>query len=300
MFIFLLPETSTQNILFRRAHRLRKITGNDKLISEPELLGEEMTGKDVVMMVLVRPFTLLFTEPIVLLLDLYIALIYGVLYIWFESFPIVFVEIYGFPLDTEGLAFLGILVGVAVVLPPFFWHHHKYTVPKFNENGEITPEWRLPPSFVGAFAIPICLFWFGWTSREDIHWIVPIIGTAWFTIGAFLLFNPVLNYLGDAYPEYIASVLAGNDLVRSAFGAGFVSFPLLQSRPGYDADDVIAALHKSDVQQARRQLGQLDVGVHLDCVYTHSLRALQIRQGDQTEESQSKTRSLEMIVIGFA
>jgi MFS transporter, DHA1 family, multidrug resistance protein len=53
---------------------------------------------------------------------------------------------------------------------------------------------------------------------------VPIIGTAWFSIGAFLLFNAVLNYLGDAYPAYAASVLAGNDLIRSGFGAGFPLF----------------------------------------------------------------------------
>ena len=35
-------------------------------------------------------------EPVVLLLDLYIALIYGILYIWFKAFPIVFEEIHGF------------------------------------------------------------------------------------------------------------------------------------------------------------------------------------------------------------
>jgi len=34
----------------------------------------------------------------------------------------------------------------------------------------------------------------------------------------------VLNYLPDAYPEYAASVLAGNDLFRSSFGAGFPLF----------------------------------------------------------------------------
>ena len=37
------------------------------------------------MMMLVRPFTLNFWEPMVFLLNLYIALIYGLLYIWFES-----------------------------------------------------------------------------------------------------------------------------------------------------------------------------------------------------------------------
>ena len=52
----------------------------------------------------------------VFLLNLYIALIYGILYIWFESFVIVFVDIYGFGLGAEGLAFLGILVGAIVVV----------------------------------------------------------------------------------------------------------------------------------------------------------------------------------------
>lgn len=222
--IFFLPETSPANILYRRARRLRRLTGNDKLVCEAELAGQDMSARDVVQMTLVRPFTLLFAEPIVLALDLYIALVYGLLYIWFESFPLVFEGIYGFSLGLEGLAFLGILVGVFVVLPPFVWYQHKYIEPKFNDDGELKPEWRLPPAFVGAFAIPICLFWFGWTSRADIHWIVPIIGTAWFSIGAFLLFNCVMNYLSDAYPTQVASVLAGNDLLRSMVGAGFVSF----------------------------------------------------------------------------
>jgi len=54
--------------------------------------------------------------------------------------------------------------------------------------------------------------------------MVPIVGTAFFSIGTFLLFQCVLNYLPDAYPEYAASVLAGNDLMRSSLGAGFPLF----------------------------------------------------------------------------
>ena len=34
----------------------------------------------------------------------------------------------------------------------------------------------------------------------------------------------VLGYLGDAYPKYVASVYASNDLVRSGFGAAFPLF----------------------------------------------------------------------------
>ena len=221
---FFFPETSANNILVRRTKRLREITGNDKLVCEPELMAQNMTGKDIVMMSLVRPFTLNFTEPMVFLLNLYIALVYGILYIWFESFVIVFVEIYHFSLGLEGVAYLGILVGALVVIPPYFWYMHKYLEPQFNENGEIQPEKRLYACCVGAFCIPICLFWFGWSARPDVHWIMPIIGSAWFAVGTFLLFNGILNYLPDAYPEYAASVLAGNDFMRSAFGAGFPLF----------------------------------------------------------------------------
>ncbi len=224
LLFFALPETSSANILYRRTMRLRKLTGNQRLICEPQLVGETMGGKEIVQMTLVRPFTMCFTEPMIFLLNMYIALIYGLLYIWFESFPIVFIEIYGFSLGTQGCAFLGILIGAFIVLPPFIYYQMKYIEPKFNEKGELQPEWRLPPSFVGAFCIPICLFWFGWSSRADVHWIVPIIGTAFFSVGAFLLFNSVLNYLADAYPKNAASVLAGNDFFRSSFGAGFPLF----------------------------------------------------------------------------
>jgi DHA1 family multidrug resistance protein-like MFS transporter len=67
-------------------------------------------------MAMVRPITLNFLEPMVFLLNLYIALIYGLLYIWFESFPIVFTGIYHFSLGKDGLAFVGILVGAFLVM----------------------------------------------------------------------------------------------------------------------------------------------------------------------------------------
>ena len=89
------------------------------------------------------------------------------------------------------------------MIPPFFFFYwmRKCLEPKFDESGNITPEARLPAACVGGFALPICLFWFGWTSRPSFHWIVPIIGSGWFSLGAFLLFLSIMNYLSDAYPE---------------------------------------------------------------------------------------------------
>ncbi|KNG51256.1 benomyl/methotrexate resistance protein [Stemphylium lycopersici] len=224
LLFFCLPETSSPNILHRRTRRLRQVTGDDRFTCEPDIMAAQMTGKDVVMMSLVKPITLNFTEPIVFLLNLYIALIYGLLYIWFESFPIVFEGIYGFSPGMQGVAFLGILVGTflaAIVL--FAWNYY-YLEKQFDENGNIAPEKRLIPAMVGCFFVPICLFWFGWSSRPDVNYMVPIVGSGCFGIAAFTLFQAVLPYLSDAYPDSVASVLAGNDLMRSSFGAGFPLF----------------------------------------------------------------------------
>jgi MFS transporter, DHA1 family, multidrug resistance protein len=86
LLFFLMPETSSANILYRRTRRLRKQTGNDKLRCEPELIGETMTGKELALMVLVRPFTLSFMEPICFFLNVYIALVYALIYMWFERY----------------------------------------------------------------------------------------------------------------------------------------------------------------------------------------------------------------------
>ncbi|KAI0062522.1 MFS transporter [Artomyces pyxidatus] len=224
VLFFFFPETSASNILYRRAARLRKATGNPHLKSQSEIEAENMTARDVLVDVLIRPFTLNFQEPIVLVLNVYIGLIYALLYIWFESFPIVFIGIYHFEPQLLGLAFIGVLIGAFAVMPPFFYYLYYHQEPKYSATGELRPEERMPIAIVGALLVPICMFWFGWTSRASIHWIVPIIGSSLFSIAALLLFNAVLNYLADAYPTYAASVLAGNDLIRSMFGAAFPLF----------------------------------------------------------------------------
>jgi DHA1 family multidrug resistance protein-like MFS transporter len=131
---------------------------------------------------------------------------------------------YGFSLGKEGLAFLGLLVGAFIAAICLFSWLYYYQEKQFSADGTLQPEKRLPPAMVGGFFVPICLFWFGWSARPDMHWIMPIIGSSFFSIAAFLLFNSALPYLSDTYPEYAASVFAGNDLMRSSFGAGFPLF----------------------------------------------------------------------------
>jgi DHA1 family multidrug resistance protein-like MFS transporter len=154
-----------------------------------------MSPRDLAVDVLVRPFTLNFQEPIVFVLNAYIGLIYALLYIWFESFPIVFIGIYHWREQLLGLSFLGLFVGAFIVMPPFFAYLYYVQEPKYNANGELKPEERMPVAIVGALLVPICLLWFGWTSREGVHWIVPIIGSSLFSVAALLLFVSAPSFL---------------------------------------------------------------------------------------------------------
>lgn len=72
-----IPETYPPVILKRRAAKLRKETGDPNIATEQELFKVPLT--QLLVETLVRPFVMLFTEPILLLLSLYIALIYGLL-----------------------------------------------------------------------------------------------------------------------------------------------------------------------------------------------------------------------------
>lgn len=139
---FAFPETSAANILYRRTARLRKTLpeGAPTIKCEPEIEAEKMSPSDGLKMTFVRPFTLTLFEPIVLALNLYIALVYAVLYCWLESIPIAFSEVHGFSLGITGLCYLGIAVGALIVVPPYCYYNYKFVEHRFNADGELKPE----------------------------------------------------------------------------------------------------------------------------------------------------------------
>ncbi|KAI1858546.1 uncharacterized protein JN550_012593 [Neoarthrinium moseri] len=221
IMFFFLPETSADTILYKRAARLSKASGRH-LISRSEADSAHHTARDDALL-LMRAFTLTLFEPVVLLMNLYAGLLYGVLFIWFESFPLVFGNIYHFTTQQQGLVFLAILVFTLISLPVYMLWMKWSLVPKMGTKA-FKPELMLLPTFVGCWSLPLCLFWFGWTSRSSIHWIVPVIGSGTFAIGVVTLFNTLYTYLGMIYPKYAASIFAGAALFRALFGATFPLF----------------------------------------------------------------------------
>jgi len=217
------PETYAPVILRRRAAKMSRITGK-VYKSKLEIDKGKTTVAQALKVALTRPWILLFMEPIVLLLSIFMAIVYGTLYMTFAAFPIVYRQDRHWSLGIGGLSFVGIGVGIVIAVLYSLWDNKRYARVSEENNGKAPPEARLPPSMAGSVAIPISLFWFAWTNSPSIHWSVSIIGTAPFGFGMTLVFLGIVNYLVDAYVIYAASVLAANTVLRCLFGAGFPMF----------------------------------------------------------------------------
>ncbi|CAN9442935.1 unnamed protein product [Alternaria alternata] len=224
LYTLLIPETYAPVLLRKRAAALSKRTGQVYKSKSDAEQGTKTIGT-AFKTALIRPWQLLFREPIVLLLSLYMAVVYGTLYMLFGAFPIVYQQGRGWSQGIGGLAFLGVAVGMILATAYSIWDNKRYNkVADASPGGVAPPEARLPPAILGSIVMPIGLFWFAWTNGPSIHWIVSIIASVPFGFSMVLVFLSIMNYLIDAYLIYAASALAANSVLRSLFGAAFPLF----------------------------------------------------------------------------
>ncbi|KAJ5679949.1 Major facilitator superfamily multidrug transporter mdrA [Penicillium macrosclerotiorum] len=217
------PETYAPVLLRQRARTLSKLTGK-VYMSKLDIDQGRPEPKEAMKTALSRPFILLFREPIVLLLSIYLAIIYGTLYMLFGAFPIVYEIHRGWNQGVAGLAFLGVMVGMLGAVAYSIPENTRYSKLLEKNGGYSPPESRLPPCMIASLALPAGLFWFAWTNSPSIHWMASIAAGVPFGFGMVLVFLSVFNYLIDAYTIFAASVLAANSLLRSMFGFAFPLF----------------------------------------------------------------------------
>ncbi|GAA5913618.1 hypothetical protein JCM6882_001704 [Rhodosporidiobolus microsporus] len=225
---FFLPETLESTILLRRARRVRKATGNPKIKTGCELNNEVEVGLRDLLWINAKRVVQLSLEPAILVANIHLALVYAILFTFFESFPIVFSEIHGFSIGATGLAFLCFAVTAPFVLWSYYIYQKRVMEPRmFNPKPgrPFQPEMRLEIGIFAGFLIFIALIIFGWTGRnESVHWFWPMFGAAFYFPGIYFTFQSILLYVGSSFPSYAASIFAGNDFFRSCFAAPFPLF----------------------------------------------------------------------------
>ena len=186
--------------------------------------------KLLVTITLIRPVNMLLKEPIVLFLSLYNSFTFSVLFAFFGAYPFTFEKVYGFNTWQYGLTFLGIMMGVlaavaTVMVCDRLIYFKKYKQGLKEGKTVVAPEHRLYAGMMGAFGIPIGLFWFAWSARRDVHWISPVLAGIPFAWGNLAIFISAALYLIDVYgPLNGASAMAANGLARYTMGAVFPLF----------------------------------------------------------------------------
>jgi MFS transporter, DHA1 family, multidrug resistance protein len=158
--LIFLRETYPPLILVEKAAELRRRTKNWGIHAKQEEIEIDMN--ELIQKNFSRPMRLLFREPIVTLLSIYTAFIYGLLYLFLTAYAFVFQGVHGFGAGQSGLTFFGMIVGQLTAGTVVLIQQPGYQRKLAANNGVPIPEWRLPNVIVGGVAFAAGIFWFGW------------------------------------------------------------------------------------------------------------------------------------------
>ena len=218
---FFFRECYGPTLLQRKTNRLRKELGREDLRSK---LALEITGKELLKLSLVRPMKLLTRSPIAFLTALYVAIVYGILYLLLTTINSAFVDEYHWSVQMSGLTFIGFAMGMIVDLVILMNTQDK-TVAKLRarNGGKFEPEMRLTHLIWIAGWTGPALFMYGWSIEYKVHWIVPIIALFMYGFGQVAVFMGTQTYVVDSFSQYAASAVAAVSCLRSCVGAFLVS-----------------------------------------------------------------------------
>ncbi|KAF8836362.1 MFS polyamine transporter [Paxillus ammoniavirescens] len=245
--LFFLQETYAPLLLGRKANQIRQSMDEEKLpYKEVRTIfeGNDRSWQAIIGKALVRPFVLFYYEPIVQLLGLYMAYLYGTLYLFLTTIPSIFEGVYHQPIGTAGLHYIALGVGIsgasqinARTLDKVYVHF------KNKSGGDGRPEFRLPAMFLATFMLPIGCLVTGWSVQAHTHWIAADIGIALVGGGIIVNFQCIQTYIVDAFTLHAASALAAASCLRSLAGFGFPLFaPAMYSTLGFGKGDTILAV----------------------------------------------------------
>ena len=229
------PESYAPYILHKKAQKLRQRTGNPLWVAEGE--GDiTLPVWRKISNVMWRSFKMLYTEPIVQVMGLYMAFSYGLLYLMLSTYTQLFVEKYQENVAIAGLNFLSLGLGFFIGAPLCGKLNDRiYQKLKLKDpRRQGKPEFRMPLVVPFSMLVPIGLLTYGWSAQVKTHWIVPNIGAFFFGIGTIAAFQAVTTYIVDSYARFAASGVAAVTVLRSLAGFGFPLFATYM----YDALDL--------------------------------------------------------------
>ncbi|GAA5888892.1 hypothetical protein JCM6882_002892 [Rhodosporidiobolus microsporus] len=215
--LFFTRETRGSVILSRRAHKLRKQTGDMRYQCRSDAERASMAVLFKVSMT--RPFYLLFTEAIVFSFSVWVGFAWGCLYLLLKAVPLIFTNVYNFNIGQVGLVFYSVVVSSFIGFGASFYQDKLYR----KHVAKRGPEARLYASLIGGLVFPAGALILAFSQGRG-HWMGPVVGVVLIFSGVYTIYLAVFSYLADCYTIYASSALSGQSLCRNLMGFAFPLF----------------------------------------------------------------------------
>ena len=156
LLLIFFEETYPPIVLVNKASELRRRTKNWGIHAKQEEI--EVDFKELLSKNVSRPLRMLFTEPIILVVTIYMSFIYGLLYLFLTAYALVFQGKYHFNAGISGLTYFGLVAGELIAFAGAIYDSKGYAKKlKANQNVPV-PEWRIPLAIAGGISFAGGLF----------------------------------------------------------------------------------------------------------------------------------------------
>lgn len=193
---------------------------------------------------LARPFKMLATHPVVVVIALYNGVTYGIQNLVIASLQSLWTDRYHQSEIAASLNYItlaaGCVSGAQAVRPLNKWVYAKLKAR--DSEGQGRPEFRIPMITVGSILVPLSLLWYGWWAQALAFPLLPDFGTFVFAAGTVIILNCTSLYLVDAYKQHSASATGAVNVLRALSGFAFPLFSdKLYSALGYGWGNTVLA-----------------------------------------------------------
>ena len=220
-------ESSSDVLLRRKAKQLRAQTGDWAIHARCEEVGGHKSAS-ILNDHVANPLRILVRDPILAAMTVYLSLVYGILYLVLQIFPLTFQQVHGWRVSNSSLSLVAVVLGVlvgggTVAIFAATWCKTKRARSR-HSGSSVAPEaaW-LPPMLLGSVLLPAALFWFAWTPARA-HWASQLVASFFVGLGIMIVLAcgtlylcDMFGYLGTPAEDAIGAHIVVRSLVAASF-----------------------------------------------------------------------------------
>ena len=206
-------ETYAPVLLHWKTKQLQRLTGDPRYVSDAVV--DRKSNLSRLGTVIAKPFTLTFTEPILLLNGLWMIMVWILMFILLKGYNYIFSDIYHTSEGVTGLCFVGLAVGLLIssctVPLIYLCLRSRFHRPQVDN---VAPEHRLWYGLVAAPFVPASLLWMGFTAKPEISIWSPLMASVVLGYGMLGVFTSCCEYIGQCFGKNTGFALSWNTFAR--------------------------------------------------------------------------------------